>query len=116
MSSRFGLISNLINYLLKNRCYCRLKGGNFNKRDKQDSQRGELIIGGSDSNYYKGDLHYVNLTMDANRWKFSMKFHQLFILYTDIKVTNSGCILVLQYSALRFVAIVLLLFQLDLVT
>ena len=40
-----------------------------NQSDQDDKYGGEMFIGGSNPNFYHGDLHYVNIIRDAD-WGF----------------------------------------------
>ena len=42
---------------------------NITKSDKDGEYGGEMFIGGSNPNFYHGELHYVNIFQDSH-WVF----------------------------------------------
>lgn len=41
-------------------------------RDPKHSPGGELVLGGTDSNYYTGNFNYMN-TRETGKWEITMK-------------------------------------------
>lgn len=52
-------------------------------RDPKRSPGGELVLGGTDPNYYTGSFNYIN-TRQTGKWELNMKGYDLCLLSCNV--------------------------------